>query len=396
MSLSEKMKYIKENVYKILGRYKGFVKVIRDEEELEKYINKAIKIDYLSFDTETNNSIDPLTCKLMGLCMYIPNTKPVYVPINHTIPGTDELLENQVSEEFAKRCIVSLKNNNTKIVYHNGKFDMRVIYNTLGIYPPIWWDTMIASQLLNENDVHKLKVQYPKHVDPTVSHYDIEGIFMGIPYAWIDPEIFALYAAIDAYDTYKLQVYQQKEFEKEGMERLYKVFREIEMPVVEVTSRMEDWGICIDTDYLRKLNNKYEKQRQKAFEKIQNFLLPYSKEITKYQALGKLDVPYNINSDSQLNLIIYDILKIPRVDGMKKSTEKQVLEAMDNEFADAMLEYKHYNTLINNFTSQFASWLSSRDNKLHAHFNQMGTEERGIRTGRFSSTDPKLNWGFVA
>ena len=390
MSLQQKLEYIEKSVYSILGRYRGFVKTIRSKEELEKYIDKAIRIDYLCLDTETNNSLDPLTCKLMGICTYMPNTKPVYVPINHTVPGTDKLLENQLTEKDVRECVEKLNKNNTKIVYHNGKFDLRVIYNTTGIYPNIWWDTMIGSQLLNENDQAKLKVQYPKHVDPTVDRYDIEGIFMGLPYAWIDPEIFALYAAIDAYDTHKLRRYQQKEFEKEGMNRLFNLFMNVEMPVVKVTARMEDCGVCIDLDYLKKLNAKYEKERQKALDKIQDILTPYSQEIVKYQALGKLDNPYNINSDSQLNLIIYDILKIPRVEGMKKSTEKQVLEAMDHEFAEVMLEYKHYNTLITNFTSQFESWLSEKDGKLHAHFNQMGTEDKGIRTGRFSSTQPNL------
>ena len=65
LPLTEKLKYIQKEVYKVLGRYKGFVKTIYNKEELSKYIDKAISVDYLAFDTETNNSLDPLTCKLM-------------------------------------------------------------------------------------------------------------------------------------------------------------------------------------------------------------------------------------------------------------------------------------------------------------------------------------------
>ena len=136
LPLTEKLKVIKTEVNRALGRYNGFVTVIHDAETLNKYIDKAIKANYIAVDTETNNSLDPLTCKLMGLCLYIPNTKPVYVPINHCEPGTDTLLKNQVSESEAAEALKRLKD--TKVVYHNGKFDIRVIYNTLGFYMPIW------------------------------------------------------------------------------------------------------------------------------------------------------------------------------------------------------------------------------------------------------------------
>ena len=133
MPLSERLKYIEQEVYKILGRYKGFVRVIRSKEDLNAYIDNAIKNVYLSFDTETNNSLDPLTCKLMGLCMYVPNTRPVYVPINHCVPGTDILLENQVTMEDVKEVFQKLKDSDVKMIYHNGKFDIRVCYNTSGV-----------------------------------------------------------------------------------------------------------------------------------------------------------------------------------------------------------------------------------------------------------------------
>ena len=232
MPLDDRLDYITKEVYKVLGRYKGFVKVIRTDDELRAYIDRAIEIDYLSFDTETNNSLDPLTGKLMGLCMYLPNTKPVYVPMNHCVPGTDIRLENQVSDECVREVFQELKDHNTKLVYHNGKFDIRFCYNTMGVYLPIWWDTMIAAQMIDENEQAKLKIQYKNHVDPTIGSYNIEKLFTGLPYAWVDPEIFALYAAIDAYDTYKLQQIQEEYFTQKGNDRLYKLLRALEVHIV--------------------------------------------------------------------------------------------------------------------------------------------------------------------
>ena len=73
MPLGDRLRHISSEVNKTLGRYKDFVKVIRDESEFNEYIDFAIKKGVIALDTETNNSLDPLTCKLMGLCLYIPN-----------------------------------------------------------------------------------------------------------------------------------------------------------------------------------------------------------------------------------------------------------------------------------------------------------------------------------
>ena len=235
----------------------------RKEEDFDRYISKVTKVGYVAFDTETNNSLDPLTCKIMGLCFYIKNTKPVYVPINHTLPGTDTLLGGQISEQYAKIKLQQLSNSGAKIIYHNGKFDIRVIRNTLGVTLPIWWDTMIAAQLLDENEEAKLKYQYQTHIDPTMEVYNIEELFKSTPYAWISPETFALYAAIDTYDTLLLQEQQQRKFERPGMEKLYKLFREVEIPVTSVVSKMEDAGVCMDKQFVEKLLIKYNKELQR-------------------------------------------------------------------------------------------------------------------------------------
>lgn len=389
MPLSEQLKIVTEGIYKILGRYKGFIKVIRNYDDYMQYINRAIKVDYLSLDTETNNSVDPLTCKIMGLCLYVPNAKPAYVPLNHCVPGTEELLDNQITLTQAQEGMQLIKDANTKIVYHNSAFDIRVVANTLNVRHTAWWDTMIAAQLLNENEKAKLKLLYPKYVDPTIDDYNIEEVFMGLPYAWINPEIFALYAAIDAYDTYKLQKYQQTLFESDDLKKMYKLFREIEMPVTSVVAQMEDDGVTLDLDLLSKLNAVYKSKQAEAYEKLQEILEPYRASIEYYQSIGKLDTPINFDSPQQLPIVLYDILKTPMIDN-SRSTDKATLNALETPFTKTMLTYRHYTKLINAFTEPLPKWISSTDGKLHAGFHQIGSEENNVRTGRFSSTRPNL------
>lgn len=388
MPLEERLKYITDEVYKTLGRYKGFVRVIDNDKDFESYIDYAIKRGIMALDTETNRSLDPLTCKLMGICLYVPNTKPVYVPVSHCVSGTDTLLSSQVSHDCIKRCLKKINDSDIKVVYHNGKFDIRVFHGVEGIYPKIWWDTMIASQLLDENIPAKLKTQYPLYVDPTIDSYNIEELFTGLPYEWIPVDIFAMYAAIDSYDTYKLQQAQQKVFESDGMDRLYNLFMTIEMPVVTITAEMEDNGICIDTDVLNRIDSKLKKSLEETKKKIDDFLVPYEKDISRYQYKGILSSPISLDSPKQLQTIMYDILKYNSENGRK--TDKDTLKEINSDFTKLLLEYRHNSKLISSFTTPLPQLISKRDGKLHAHFNQMGKEDNNVRTGRFSSTEPNL------
>ena len=88
-------------------------------------------------------------------------------------------------------------------------------------------------------------------------------------------------------------------------------------------------------------------------------------------------------------LLLYDILKAPLIDG-ERSSKKETLKALKLPFTDALLQYRHYSKLVNSFTTPLAEWISKKDNKLHADFNQLGKEENNVRTGRFSSSDPNL------
>ena len=81
--LDKKLDEIKQEVLRVLGSQKDSTQIIRNENELHNYISSCIDSGIIAIDTETNNSLDPLTCEMMGLCIYGPNLKQVYVPLNH-------------------------------------------------------------------------------------------------------------------------------------------------------------------------------------------------------------------------------------------------------------------------------------------------------------------------
>ena len=409
VSTFDKLQLIYEEVNRVLGGYTSNTKVITSKDELSQYIDEAIRNGIIAIDTETNNSLEPLTCLLMGACIYTPGQLSAYIPVHHTQPDTDILIENQLTERDIKEQFERLSN--TKILMHNGKFDYEVIKCTCNCVLNIYWDTEIAARILDENELAGLKKQYILHIDSTQEKYDIEHLFQGIPYAYVKPEIFALYAATDAYITYRLYEWQKDQFNKPGNEKLFDLFMNVEMPIVPVCAEMELYGIEIDKEYAKRLSNKYHKKVDEVNAKIDAELSKYSDKISAWRLTKEanykernskpnktgeftykkskneqLENPPQLNSPTQLAILLYDILGTPAQD--KKSprgTGEEILQKINLPICDLILEKRGLEKLIGTYIDKIPECVNSKDNRLHAHFNQLGAG-----TGRFSSSNPNL------
>ena len=410
VSISGKLNFIYSEVDRILGKYKENTIVIRDIDTLTDYFDEAIKNGEIAIDTETNNSLDPLTCLLMGPCIYTPNRKNAYIPMHHT-DLNGNLLPNQLTEDDFRKQLDRL--GDTKIIMHNGKFDYQVIKCTCGgIELPIYWDTMIAAKILDENEKRAgLKYQYIDKIDSSQEKYDIEHLFEGIEYAVVDPEVFALYAATDAFMTYKLYKWQQNQFSKKENAGLINVFMGIEMPVLQVTAEMELTGVCIDLDYSKRLSAKYHKMMEDVDVKIASELNGYKSRIDEWRKTKEAnfhptsktknkDGAYNqqkskseqlldppqVTSTTQLAILLYDVLNVGVIDKKTpRGTGEDILKKIDLPICKLILEKRGIDKLLNTYIDKLPECINRKDGRLHAHFNQLGAG-----TGRFSSSDPNL------
>ena len=403
---------IYDEVNRILGTYKERTQVIYSLDEFKSYIDSSIRNGVIAVDTETNNSLDPLTCKIMGLCIYTPTKKNVYIPVNHVNSITNVKLANQLTESQIKEQLQRLIDNDVKIIMHNGKFDYEVIKCTCDIALPIYWDTMIGARILNENERAGLKEQYITKIDSSIEKYDIEHLFEKIDYAVVDPSVFALYAATDAYMTYKLYEYQLEKFQLPENRKLFNLFMNIEMPIVIVSAEMELTGICLDLEYSKRLSNKYHKLLEKCNSDIEKELHKFDDKVSAWKLTDKanykppkktgegfgkskveqLEDPINISSPTQLAILFYDILGVE--EGLDKKsprgTGEEVLKKISEKYPELeicklILENRGLLKLINTYIDKLPECVSVKDNRLHAHFNQIGAD-----TGRFSSSDPNL------
>lgn len=387
----ERVALIIEKVNKVLGKQKKNVLVIRTRADLYRYISGAIAAGRCAVDTETNNSLDPVTCKLMGLCLYYPGGKQAYIPINHVDIETRELLPNQLTTDDCREALQRLLDAKVYILMHNGKFDYEVIKCTCGIEVKPNWDTIIAARLLDENEFSSkqtsLKYIYVKYIDPSQEKYSIEGLFENIAYAIVPPETFALYAATDSLMTDKIYEWQKPQFERPENARLYWVFQNIEMPIVQVTAEMELTGVCIDLEFGERLRLKYNqllagidtkinaeisrasllieewkktpyavqpsrqyapKKTKMTLAKLEATYPSVDKETGRRYKTGKaprdqLADPINLASSTQLAILFYDVLACgPVINNKTRGTGKEELEALQEK-----LEAKVINRRLN-------------------------------------------------
>ena len=396
-SIEDKLAIIREEVLRILGGYAENTIVIKTKQQLIDYIDKSIQNGIISVDTETDNSLDPITCKLMGPCIYTPGQKNAYIPINHINYVTGERLDWQLTEEDVAEQFKRLEN--TPIIFHNGKFDYEVIKCTTGVPLKIYWDTMIGARMLNENEKAGLKEQYIAKIDPSIEKYDIEHLFSGIEYAIVDPEIFALYAATDAFMTYKLYEWQLKQFNLPDNKRIFDVFKNVEIPVITVAAQMELDGVEIDKEYATRLSEKYHKKSEELDKLIETELKKYDSVIAQWRLTpdanyhppkkagsgeGKskaeqLDDPVSISSPTQLAILIYDVLQYKSVDKkMPRGTGEDILVKLNEKYqiplCDLILQKRGLEKLIGTYIDKLPECVSPKDGRLHAQFNQLGTD----------------------
>lgn len=407
VSINEKLNLITNEVNRVLGTYKETTQIIQSYDDFIQYIDLCVKNGVVAIDTETNNSLDPITCKIMGLCLYTPNQKNTYIPVNHT-DFDNNRYDWQITED--QICTQLKRLYNTKIIMHNGKFDYQVLKCTCNVALDIYWDTLIAAKILDENEHSAgLKQQYIEKIDPSIEKYDIEHLFQDVEYRVVDPKLFALYAATDAYMTYRLYEYQLDKLNLPENKNLNKILFELEFPLIHVLAEMELAGMEVDQFYAARLSKTYHTQLDAVDAEIKKELEAVKPSIDKWRlsaeanykpakktgdGLGKskneqLSEDINLASPTQLAILFYDVLKCPQVSkksprGTGEAELKAIYDKTGIEICKLILERRELVKLLTTYIDVIPE-LAKRwpDGRVRTHFNQYGAA-----TGRLSSSDP--------
>ena len=259
-------------------------------------------------------------------------------------------------------------------VVQNAKFDV-LAFRRAGIdVRGLTFDTMLASYVLDpgrrSHGLDVLALEFLEHRMTSFQELCGRGK-TAIPFDECPIECARDYACEDADMTLQLHERFAPQLESYGLMRL---FREIEMPLVEVLARMESEGVSIDLEWFRSLEARFKAERQAVERGI-------------YDIAG---TEFNINSNLQLREILFDKLKLPvlKRTSTGPSTDASVLQELaeqGHQLPERLMEYRELSKLENTYLDTLPALVHPTTGRLHTSFNQTVAT-----TGRLSSSDPNL------
>ena len=348
-------------------------KLVNSKKDFEKVLQEIEERGVCAIDTETN-SLNIEKADLVGISLCSDENISYYVPINHTTPDGSKKIEKQLEEKYVIIHINKIcKNEAILKIGQNIKYDIRIL-SKYGVTFNSIADTMLMSYATDngkyKHNLDDLSFNHLNHT--TIKYKDVVGSGKNeITFDKVAIETAVNYAAEDSLLTFRLF---QNLYPRLIRERANFVYQNIDLPLIDVLSKIEANGIEVNKKFLTSLSTEFENESKKL-----------EKEIFKLS-----EIEFNIGSPKQLGEILFINLKIP---GGKKtksgtfSTDSSTLNNLASEgikIAEFVLDWRELTKLKSTYTDALYR-LTDDNNRVHTSFGLANT-----LTGRLSSTDPNL------
>ena len=345
--------------------------VITDEKEFLDWVTQLQSAPLFAFDTETT-SLDYMNAEIVGVSFAIEPGKAAYVPVAHDYLGVPEQLKRDLVLATLKPL---LEDPAKQKVGQNLKYDQSVLARYHINMKGIAFDTMLESYCLNSvatrHNMDALAEHYLNH--KTIKYEDIAGKgTKQLTFNQIELEQAGPYAAEDADVTLRLHQALWPQLQSEA--GLKQVFQDIEMPLVDILSRIERQGALVDAALLNQ-------QSAELGQRLQEL------ESAAHKEAGE---EFNLASTKQLQTLLFDKLQLPVVKKTPKgqpSTAEEVLQelALDYALPRLILEHRSLSKLKSTYTDKLPQMINAATGRIHTSYHQAVTA-----TGRLSSSDPNL------
>lgn len=383
----------------------GEVETIRTPERLKEYMDHCKQSGEYVLDVETTG-LDIYNDILVGICLYTPGETSAYVPFNHTDLQNVRVADQMSEEQVRNIMLPCLQDQELRCINHNIKFDnKKLAWDWKQIIVNIYWDTLIAGYVLNENEPHGLKPLYNKYIlHGKGSSEDYGDLFEGIPFNYVPIDVATVYGANDGFKTYALYKFQaqylREDHPREDFRKMYYVFREVEMPLIPLCTDMEMRGVEIREDFAKELSEDFNKEMVEVEAKCDAYVEQFKQYILDHNNLMRLTkgtCKINYSSPQQVAALFYDIFKLrsvsrkePRGTGDKiiqkfLSTAKKKDTKKSREFAEFLENYQRFKEikkLLGTYVDKIPQVKEPKINAVYTTYNQYGA-----KTGRFSSSD---------
>ena len=313
-----------------------------------------------------------MEAELVGISLAVHPGEAAYIPVAHDYPGAP----GQLSRDYV---LDKLKNffedPSKKKVGHHLKYDAHILARYSTALNGMAFDSMLESYIFNSvatrHDMDSVASHY-LGVD-TIHYEDVAGKgSKQRKFNEIEIDAAAAYAAEDADITLKLHEHLWKNLNQ--VEPLRSVYELIEQPLIPVLLAMEEAGVLLDCDMLKKQSGE---------------LADKMLELEKYahQLAGGA---FNLGSPKQLQQILFGDLGLPVVRKTPKgqpSTAEDVLQELANEYdlPRVILDYRSVSKLKSTYTDKLPQQIAEPTGRIHTSYHQAVAA-----TGRLSSTNPNL------
>ena len=354
---------------------------VRDLPALDAWIARAKAAGLVAFDTETD-ALSSSTAELCGISLAVAPGEACYIPVGHEHEGAGRLefeapeaIEQLPVDEVIARLKPLLEDPSVLKVAQNAKYDIAVLARHGVAVAPVE-DTMLISYAL-EGGLHKshgmdeLSKRWLEHEPIKFSSVTGTGksqkSFKHVP---LEPA--TCYAAEDADVTLRLYHLLRPRLAKEG---LLTVYETLERGMPAVLAQMENEGIKVDTDSLRKLSHDFSVRMSEL-------------EAQAHQLAGR---PFNLGSPKQIGEVLFQEMglasgKITATGAA--STDASMLEdlaAQGHELPRVLLDWRQLSKLKGTYTDNLVTAIAERTGRVHTSYALASTT-----TGRLSSSDPNL------
>ncbi|MHC4253897.1 MAG: DNA polymerase I, partial [Planctomycetota bacterium] len=337
-------------------------------EALAKLAEELGRLKSFAFDTETD-STRPRRADLVGMSFSWKPKEAAYVVVRAP-EGERALGRSGVLD--ALRSV--LEDESIGKIAQNAKYDMLVLRRAGVEVKGLDFDTMVGSYLLDpgsrSHGIDALAMQhlgFRKIATAEVIGKGKSQVKMDeVPVLSVAP-----YACEDADIAWRLYGVIERRVRDGGFEKLY---RDLELPLVDVLAEIEWNGIAVDEGALSGLAAGMADMLE-------------IDEKTIYEAAGH---EFKINSTKELARVLYEELGLPVVKKTPKgapSTDSDVLGRLSqkHDLPKALLRYRQLSKLKSTYADALPGYVNRETGRIHASFHQTVTA-----TGRLSSSDPNL------
>ncbi|NVN89681.1 MAG: DNA polymerase I [Desulfuromonadales bacterium] len=341
--------------------------------ELDELVQALEQAGEFAIDLETT-SLNPRDAGIVGLSFSFRDHQAWYIPIGHS--GDTGLQPGQLPGSMVlERLRPLLENPALRKVGQNIKFDMQVLAVNGIPLQGVWFDTMLASYVINPSrQGHGLDALAQEHLNHRmISYSEVTGSGKTqINFSHVEVEAASGYACEDADATWLLHRKFAPLLAENNVETL---FHRIEMPLVPILAEMENHGVLLDTQLLAGLSTDFSLRMATLEEHI-------------FELAG---ARFNLNSPKQMGEVLFERLELKTGKKTKGktgwSTDNEVLTTLaeEHEIARLILDYRGVSKLKSTYSDALPRLVHPRTGRVHTSYNQTVTN-----TGRLSSSDPNL------